>query len=392
MKFKKFVPIILSCLLFSGCWDKVEIDRHNFISSIAVDPGEDIAKEEELKNINPEDPFSEGQIKKINVTYGFPDMSMIGGAGKSGSAEEKYINTEAYSMEDAASEAMAKSSRDIYMGHTKLLILSSNLLGYKDVVKEIVDYLQRNPNINRMMDVVVSDGKAEDYIKFKPMTENSTQYYISGLMANSKTNSRVMSINLNEFLILLSESGNVLLPTISLDKEKNELILAGAAIIKDYELKGYFTALELLDIQLLSGNFKAGKKVIYKNGHPVDYVIDGYKRKMRVEEDGDKLTISIDLNIEGQLGGYYVGKKTLQMEELQELQNNFNKSIGEECEKIMQIAKEEFQIDPFGVREHIEKFNPSLWNKIEKEWDEKYENASVNVNVNSKMRRIGAAK
>ncbi len=49
-------------------------------------------------------------------------MSTVG-AGKSGSAEEKYINTQAYSMEDAYSEAMAKSSRDIYLGHTKLLIL-----------------------------------------------------------------------------------------------------------------------------------------------------------------------------------------------------------------------------------------------------------------------------
>ena len=159
MKFKMALPVILSCVLLTGCWDKVEIDRLNFISAIAIDPGEDIGKEKELKSINPEEPFAEGQIKKINVTYGFPDMSMIE-AGKGGNAEQKYINTQAYSMEDASSEAMAKSSRDIYMGHSKLLILSSYLLEYKDTVKEIVDYLQRNPNINRMMDIVVSDGNS----------------------------------------------------------------------------------------------------------------------------------------------------------------------------------------------------------------------------------------
>jgi len=391
MKFKIGLPIILSCVLLSGCWDKVEIDRLNFISTIAIDPGKDISKEKELKSINPEDPFAEGQIKKINVTYGFPDMSMLG-AGKSGSAQEKYINTEAYSMEDAASEAMAKSSRDIYMGHAKLLILSSNLLEHKDTVKEIVDYLQRNPNINRMMDVVVSDGKAEDYVKFKPMTENSAEYYISGLMANSKRNSRIMSINLNEFLILLSENGNVLLPRITLEKEKNELILTGAAIIKDYEIKGYFTPIELMDIQLLSDKFNIGKKVIYIDGHPVDYIINGYERKMRVEEEGGKLVINIDLGLEGQINGYYVDKKILGKEELQSLQNTFNRSISEECKKIMQTAKGEFEIDPFGVREHIEKFKPSLWNKIEKDWIEKYKNATVVVNVKTEIRRIGAVQ
>ena len=391
MKFKKVLPVILSCLLLSGCWDKVEIDRRNFISTIAVDPGEDIGKEKELKSINPEEPFAERQIKKINVTYGFPDMSMLG-AGKGGSAQEKYINTEAYSMEDASSEAMAKSSRNIYLGHTKLLILSSNLLEYKDTVKEIIDYLQRNPSINRKMEVVVSDGKAEDYIKFKPTTENSTQYYISGLMDNSKKNSRIMDITLNEFLILLSENGNALLPRITLDKEKNELLLTGAAIIKDYQLKGYFTPLELLDIQLLNGKFNIGKKVIYMDGHPVDYIIDGYERKVRVEEQGDKLVINIDLNLEGQLGGYYVDKKVIEKDELDKLQNIFNNSIGEECEKIMETAKGEFEIDPFGVREHIEKFKPSLWNKIEKDWNEKYKNATVNVTVKTKIRRIGAVQ
>ncbi|MGH4117976.1 Ger(x)C family spore germination protein [Clostridium sp.] len=391
MKFKKVLPVILSCVLLSGCWDKIEIDRLNFISTIAVDTGEDIDKEEELKKINPEEPFAEGKIKKINVTYGFPDMSMLG-AEKAGSAEEKYINTEASSMGDAVSEAMAKSSRDIYMGHAKLLILSSNLLEYKEIVKEIVDYLQRDPNINRMLDIVVSEGTAEDCIKFKPNIEKSAQNYISGLMANSKRNSRILSMNLNEFLILLSENGNVLLPRITLDKEKNELILTGAAIIKDYELKGYFNALEVLDIQMLSGKFNFGKKVIYMDGHPVDYLIDGCKRKITVDEKGDKLAINIDLNIEGQIGGYYVGKKTLQKSELESFQNIFNKSISLECEEIMEISKTEFEIDPFGVREYIEKFKPSLWNKIEGNWNGKYKNASVNVNVNTKIRRVGAVQ
>lgn len=391
MKFKKILLIILSCILLSGCWDKVEIDRQNFISTIAVDPGEDIAKENLLKKIKPDDPFAERQIKKINVTYGFPDMSMLG-PGKSESTLDKYINVDAYSMEDAYSEATAKSSRDIYMAHTKLLILSSNLLNHKDTVKEIIDYLQRNPNINRMMQVVVCDGLAQDYVKFKPPTENSSQYYISGLMDNSKRNSRIMSTTLNEFLILLSENGNALLPRITIDKEKNELKLAGAAIIRDYVLKGYLTPLQLLDVQLLNGKFKVGKKAIYVDGHPMDYVIDGYTRKMKIVQEGSKLVINVNINLEGQISEYYAGKKILDIGELQRIQNNFNKSISVECEKVMEIAIKDFGIDPFGVREYIEKFKPDLWSKIEKSWDEEYKKISVNVIVDTEIRRIGAVQ
>jgi len=378
-------------MLLSGCWDKVEIDRRNFIATIAVDSREDITKDKKLKNIKPKDSIAKKQTKKINVTYGFPDMSMLG-PGKSGTAQDKYINADAYSMEDAYSEATAKSSRDLYMGHTKLLILSSNLLKHKETIKEIVDYLQRNPIISRTMQVVASDGVAKDYVEFKPMTEISAQYYISGLMDNSKRNSRIMSTTLNEFLILLSENGNALLPRISIDKDKKELMLSGAAIIKDYELKGYFTPMELMDIQLLNGKFKVGKKVVYVGGHPVDYVIDGYTKEMKVVEEGNKLVINVNINLEGQISEYYVGKKLLDKNELQTLQNTFNKSISKECKKVMEDAIGKFGIDPFGTREYIEKFKPALWNKIEKNWNEEYKKMSVNVIVKSEIRRIGAVQ
>ena len=74
-------------------------------------------------------------------------------------------------------------------------------------------------------------------------------------------------------------------------------------------------------------------------GHPVDYIISGYERKIRVDEEGDKLTINIDLNLEGQVNGYYVGNKLLEKEELKNLQSIFNNSISEECEKVMETSK-----------------------------------------------------
>ena len=58
------------------------------------------------------------------------------------------------------------------------------------------------------------------------------------------------------------------------------------------------------------------KKLSYIDGHPVDFIINGYERKMRVEKEGDKLAINIDLSLEGQLNGYYVDKKILGKEEL----------------------------------------------------------------------------
>lgn len=389
MKFRKIFPVILCCFLISGCWDKVEIDRKAFISTIGIDPGKEIDKAKELKHINPDEPFAERQIKKFNITYGYPDMSQLG-PQKSGTADEKTILTEAYSLEDGVAQATSKSSRHIHLGHTELLLLSNEIMMYPEVVKEIIDYFQRHPFLNRMMMVVITEGKAEDYIKFKPDMEKNIEVYLSGLMENSNRNATILPMTVNEMLILLSENGNAIVPKITLDKDKNELSLSGVAVIKNYELKGDLNPVETSDLEIIRGKLKGGKKVVYKEGHPIDYVIEGIERKIKVKKEGkNKLVFNVDIKLEGQIKGYHAEEKVFSVDSLTELEENINKSLGEECEKIVKMTQDELEVEPFGFQEYIEKFKPSLWDEIEENWEEVYKASKVNINVFAKIRRIG---
>ena len=75
----RFTCFVLAIsFILTGCWDKTEIDRGAFISTISIDPGEEIGKSQELKGIKEDETFQERQIKKINVTYSFPDISSLG--------------------------------------------------------------------------------------------------------------------------------------------------------------------------------------------------------------------------------------------------------------------------------------------------------------------------
>ena len=69
------VLIVLLPLVFSGCWDKYEIERKIFVSTIGIDVGEDIDKEQKIKAENKENQYGDKNIKKLKVTYGFPDIS-----------------------------------------------------------------------------------------------------------------------------------------------------------------------------------------------------------------------------------------------------------------------------------------------------------------------------
>lgn len=391
MKFKKTLPLLIICILLSGCWDKVEIDRRSLISIISIDVGEQAGKEKELKSLNPNEPFTSMDLKKLRVTFGAPDISQLG-PNKEGTAKDMYITTDGYSMQDAVDKAALKSSRDIRFSHSKLLVLGKELTTYPEILREVVDYLQREPALNRNMYVMISDGKSEEYIKHKPSMEKNIENYISGLIENTNRNSSILPVTLNEFLTLLSENGNAMLPRMTIEKDKNELKISGVGIIKDYKYKGELSTIETANLEMLRGKLKGGRKVIYKNGHPIDIVIDGIDRKISVNNQDGKFIFDISLDIEGELKDYYVGGEIFSKKVLQALQENLNNSIKQECEDVIKITQRELEVDPVGIREYVEKYHPSIWKEIKGNWSQTYSSATINVNVNSNIRRIGVVK
>lgn len=383
--------VLLICILFTGCWDKVEIDKRSFISTIGIDAGEDIGNEEELKKLKEDKSNNELDLKRIHITYGAPDISKLG-PQKSATSKDNYITTDAISMEDALEKASSKISRNINYGHIKLLVLSSELLEHPEVFREITDYLQRQSSLNKMMYVVIAEGKAEEYVKFKPVMEQNIETYISGLIDSSNRNSTILPVTLNEMLIRLSENGNAIIPSLKYEKDKNEISLTGLGIIKEYKIKGFLSQDQTSVIEMLRGKLEGGKKSVYIEGHPIDISVERVKRKITMKNEGSNLKFNIDIFLEGQIKGYYNGGKQLTSTYLNSIEEDFNKSIKDECEEVVKITQKTFMVDPVGFREVVEKYHNTLWKEKESNWAKVYENANINVNVHTKIRRIGITK
>ncbi len=391
MRNLKLLSILLLCLFLSGCWDKVEIDRKIFVSTIGVDVGKDINKEYELKKENFEEVFPQKNANKLKVSFAFPDISDFS-PNKASVKGDNVFPIDAYSMQGAIDEIAVKASRDLYLDHTRLLLLGSDLLYYPDTVKEVVDYIQRQPKLNRRLYVLIVEGKVDEVMNFNPPIDKHIQAYISGIMDNSNRNGTILPVTLNEFLVLLSENGNAILPTIKLDKEKNQLSLTGTDIIKNYSTKGHLDPVETCNLEILRGNLKGGTKVIYENGHPIDYEIDGIKREIKVNRKENKLIFNIKINLEGKLKGAYIGDNVFYKENIDSMENRFNKMLVDECEKVARYTKQEVKVDAIGLRENVEKYHPYIWNSVKDNWEEAFSNSQINIEVNTNIRRVGISK
>lgn len=394
MRVKRIIPLILLCCFLSGCWDKIEINRRAFVSTIVIDIGENIDEQEELKKLRSNEVFKEDEYKKISVTFGIPDISQLG-PDKGGSTKEEYIKVEALSMQEAISQLASKVSRSVDIGQARLLIISDEILEYPEVVKEVLDFFNRRPDLNRMMLTLVAKGKAEDYTKFTPPLEKNIGSFITGIMENSTKNSSILPMRLNELLIELYQYGSVVVPSIEYDKEETDKVaLSGVSLIKDYKLVGDLTPIETATLEILRGTIRGGKETILKDGHPIEFEIRGIDRRIGLVDDKDpkKLKFKIDVDLEGQLKGYYISNNMFTQEELKKIQDSFNDVIERKNERLARIIQEEYGVDVIGLREYTEKFKPDLYKRIGDNWDEVYRNATIDLNVTTQVRRIGVTK
>jgi len=349
-KIIKLIPIMIISLLLTGCWDSVEIDRKAFVSTIAIDVGEDIKARSEI--INSKENTSEESIEENNtlrVTYGFPDIRNMD--SKKGTASELSITVEGYSMTDTYFKALAKSSRTLHFGHSKLLLLSEDLFKYPEVLQEVMDYIEREPSLN---------------------SKNGT----------------VAPVNLTKYIDMVKSYNSSALPVFSLENEK-DIQLTGMAVIEDFTIKDYLDNNQMTDIQILRGDIGSCRKAINKEGHNIDYYIKNVDRDLHIDYEDNKLKLKYTIDTEGTLKGYYAKAESLDSEVIKEIEQQFNESMKKDFQELIDFTRNNLKVDVLDIGSDIRRFHKGIWNEVKDNWPQALENAEISIEVNNDIRNIG---
>lgn len=389
MKIKRIGLIfyfIVASLILTGCWDNTEIDRKAFVSTIAVDVGEDVTKIDDLKNIKPTEVYYPDDLNMLRVTYGFPDIRTMED-GKA-SAPIVSITVDGYSMTDSYFKAIRQSSRSLHFGHSKLILLSDELFQYSDLVKEVMDYIEREPSLNRTVLMAVVRGKARDYVKMKPLMEENIDNYILGVMGNSIQNGAIYPVTLSKYIDDVKSSEVSMIPAFSF-KNKRELNLDGMSIIENYEITEYLNNRQVTDMQILNGKVGACRKEVYKEGHPIDYNIKGVARKVEAQYKNDKLYLTYNIETEGSIKGYYTDANLLDTDLVSQLEGYFNDTMAVELMSTINLFKDDMKLDLIDAENIIKKYHPKIWNQVKNTWPDKYYTAKIKVNVKNHIRTVG---
>ncbi len=375
---KKFILmlLIISCLFtMSGCWDQIEIDERTYVASLGVD-----VAPAEIRN----------KSNRYEMSYAFPNHA--GGVGVDTEITNMFISVVSNDMFNAERILATRTSKSIFLGHLKVLIIGEEAARDPILLRETLDSLERNPLISRRVSIGVAEGPAKAILETEPRMEGNVGVFLVDTFRRRDRTQRAPTIDLGEALISLHQNGTALLPKVVAGKD--EVKLDGSAVFRNYQLVGWLNGIETSDVMMAKGDIQFLVIEIPHMDLMIPYNVTDGRSKFELVQDNNQLTIKINVELEGDIQHMYLdaSEDIMDPEYLEQLQHHSNKLLEESMLKTLEKLQKEYQADVLQFGAFIERYHPKVWREIKGDWPEIYENLTFDIQVDSRIRRIGLAK
>ncbi|MFS0869810.1 Ger(x)C family spore germination protein [Paenibacillus xylanilyticus] len=144
---------MISLLLCSGCWSKVEINERTFITAMYIDKA-DIPGE-------------------IEVTLSMPLPNRLAPEGGGGSGKDPYavVSATAPTIADALEKIQTDLTRKISWGHTRVVVFGEAYA--REGIEDTLAWIAREPLFHLSSYIMVASGKAKNVSDLTPVFEET---------------------------------------------------------------------------------------------------------------------------------------------------------------------------------------------------------------------------
>ena len=389
-RWKAIGLLFLSCLLLTGCWDKVEINDRAFVMGMGIDKfdPEDVKqkKDSDAEVKVPE----ETPRNRYTIMYSFPNVGLIAGKGE-GDPRFLFAGT-GWHIVDINNQLSTRINQVLFFGHMKAIILGEELMKDERLMREVLDFIERNPYMGRRLHLMGTPGKATNIMESEPPQRPQVGLFIRDLMRNQERSSRIPDADLGYVLRSLHESKTAVLPRIHASKD--QLKIAGAAILKDYQLIGWLGEHENRALMFMLNKIGIADMTAEINGMNVAVHIYSAHTDRKVEVRDGEIYLVLDIQLEAEIAQHLIDVKgqTYDAEYLQKIEEILKEKIEQEVRGVFLEIQKRHGADLVQINEMLRKDEPDLWKEIEKKWEEVYPEVKLDVDVEAEVRRIGTVR
>jgi spore germination protein len=364
----------MSILFTGGCWDSIEIDDIGLAVGVGVDNQEN--------SIN-------GQTPEFTIQFVIPKA--LAGENGGGTKEEAFHNLtiEETSLFEGGREASTISSRSPNYSHLKVLIISKEAAQSINLL-QLMNFFFRDHEIRRTVHVLISEEKASEILSLKGAQDPIPALNLLYITENMETKTAKMSqkLSLGDFSEKMSASSSFMVQKVQ--KHKEEVQIIGAAVIKGKTQKmiGELDEDETFGINCITGEATAGAVtgVDKETDKIIAYEIDSLKSSIKPKVNGEDISFTVNINTEGRLSEDWIPNSDAFKEEFI---RNAEKEVEREFKRLMEAGltktQQDLKVDVAGFGESLRINKPKVWKKVKKDWEERFPEASIDINVKVKI-------
>lgn len=375
---KKLLLILITLTFLTGCYNYRELNDLAIVTAISI------SKEKDNYNI------------AVQVVNPKKDQDT------SSSNEPDFIvyKSKGETLQAAFESLVKESPKRMYKTQMQILIIDEKMA--KNNIKEVFEYLARDPEIRNEFNVLI--GKSDNILEtLTPLDNLSSQNILDSLKASSKYLGNTNLLTFNELLSdYQNEKTEMAIPVIKLTSQKNKddkntekilekttttpaIVLDNISIFKDNKLIGYLSTKETVSYNFINNNIAlTAIKKDYPNNKYIAYKILKSKSKLEVTPKKHTITLTIKGNAEINEATYNIDLS--KEKNIKKLEKSLNKRLEKMITSSFNSTRKKYNSDIYGFEDLYYKKDPKYYTKIKKDWDSKeFQKIKLKVKSNIKI-------
>jgi len=372
----KMVAILFLLISVTGCWNSYELTDLGFLMGVSLDQD------------------SEGRIE-LNAQVYSPTET-IGGAGGDGKTPYANIKVVNDSIAECARKINLFLGRKAQFGHMRVILIGEEF-ARKHNIDETLDFFYRDHETRFTMLVIITEGKAADYLYKKPFIERTIAQQLRIITENSLrfTSKTIRATQLELALQLNSKAGIAILPYLRMMDEKPQSIYVdGVAIVSKGKMVEQINATDTQALVILKDEFKQGmidfpcvEDGLEKKGKKESLESFSIRTKVSPVFTDKPPTVHVSTKIKGAMGELRCSTIT-NVEELKKVEDHVESVVKKRLEGLIAKSQEK-KIDLLGIGNELYKQDPAVWKKWENDWENIYADIQFHVDVEVVIEHTG---
>jgi len=350
------------CLFLTGCWDKVELENHAFVSAIAIDA------------------YNQNSIIENAISFNTPDeasqfVATVSMPGREGNNSDDVILT---AVADAFMPALSLiklgTPQEPYYGQAKVIVLGEGMLGDANIMRQAFDGMERNREISRKIVMLACEGDAAEILRADIAGEQFGMYIANFYTDKRSALGMAFKKDLEGVLKDMRRAAGIIIPKVAVREASGDskgsgasgiVELSGAAIIRDFELVGWLDDAEVRGLLFAQSMGKNARITTDFGGVRVPLRLASQRAKLNFDKTADGLVCKLEITAKGSVEGYRANSAgdISSAENIARLNELFANEIAEEVTSAF-TRFAETGVDGFGIFDRLRKFNYGLYEEF----------------------------